>query len=145
MSGGKVILKHVRLISQMQIHIALKLLGSTMISFLLSVNAFGQISQESPQDWILYEKANAMFAQHEFGQALQLYKEAISSAGIFPEAEMGVGDVFFEEGEFQLARDQYEKAYEMRKGFRVPETQYGLLYKLADLFQGRQMYSQMED
>jgi hypothetical protein len=145
MSGGKVILKHVRLISQMQIRIAPKLLGAAMIFFLLSLNTFGQTSQGSPQDWILYEKANAMFAQHEFGQALQLYKEAISSAGIFPEAEMGVGDVFFEEGEFQLARDQYEKAYEMKKGFRVPETQYGLLYKLADLFQSKEMYSQMED
>jgi hypothetical protein len=145
MNGGKVILERVHLISQTQIHTAPKLLGVAVLFFLLSLNIFGQTSQESPQDWILYEKANAMFAEHEFGQALQLYKDAISSAGIFPEAEMGVGDVFFEEGEFQLARDQYEKAYEMRKGFRVPETQYGLLYKLADLFQGRQMYSQMED
>jgi tetratricopeptide (TPR) repeat protein len=148
MSGGKVIFKHVHLsglIDQRQIRNVPKPLSLVLIFFLLSLNAFGQISQGTPEDWILYEKANAMFAQHEYGQALQLYKEAISSAGIFPEAEMGVGDVFFEEGEFELARDQYEKAYEMRKGFKVPETQYGLLYRLADLYQSREMYSQMED
>jgi tetratricopeptide (TPR) repeat protein len=148
MSGGKVISKHVCLSSPRQIRIGPKLLGATTIFFLLSLNglnAFGQNSQGSPQDWILYERANAMFAQREFGQALQLYKEAISSAGIFPEAEMGVGDVFFEEGEFQLARDQYEKAYQMKKAFSVPETQYELLYKLADLYQRKEMYSKMED
>ena len=145
MSGDKVISKHVNFSSQMQKLLGMRLLMAAFVFSLLGLRAFGQISQGTSQDWILYEKANAMFAQREFGQALQLYKEAISSAGIFPEAEMGVGDVLFEEGEFQLARDQYEKAYELRNAFRIPETQYELLYKLADLFQSKEMYSQMED
>ena len=86
-----------------------------------------------------------MAAQHEYGQALQLYKEAISSAGIFPEAEIGIGDVFFEEGEFSLAKDEYEKAYNLRNAFKVAETQYEVLYKLASLYEAREMYKQMED
>jgi len=106
---------------------------------------FGQNLKGNLEDWILYEKGNAMFEHREFGQALQLYKEAISSAGIFPEAEIGIGDVFLEEGEFELARDQYEKAYTLRNAFRVAESRYELLYKLADLYQSKDMYSQTEN
>ncbi len=95
--------------------------------------------------WILYERANAMIAQREYGQALQLYKEAISQAGIFPEAEVGVGDVYLEEGEFDLARTQYEKAYNLRKGFSIADSQYEVLYKLARLFETQEMYRLMED
>lgn len=119
--------------------------GMLVLLLLSNSIAWAQAPAEKPQDWILYERGNAMFAQREFGQALQLYKEAVSSAGIFPEAEMRIGDVFFEEGEFQLAKDQYDKAYNLRKGFEIPETQYEVLYKLADLYLGRQMYSSMED
>jgi Tetratricopeptide repeat len=106
---------------------------------------FAQVSEDRTRDWILYEKANAMIAQHEYGLALELYKEAISAAGIFPEAEIGIGDVLFEEGEFRLARDQYEKAYNLRNAFRVSSMQYDVLYKLADLFENQQMYKKMED
>ena len=86
-----------------------------------------------------------MFAQREYGRALQLYKEALSVAGIFPEAEIGIGDVFFEEGELQLAKEQYEKAYDQKSAFRIADTQYEVLYRLADLYQNENMYNQMED
>jgi hypothetical protein len=76
---------------------------------------------------------------------LQLYKEAISYTGIFPEAEIGIGDVFFEEGEFQLALDQYNKAYTLRNAFRISDSKYMVLYKLSDLYQSKDMYSEMED
>jgi len=110
-----------------------------------AIAVFAQASAGRSEDWILYERANAMVAQHEYGKALQLYKEAIVAAGIFPEAEVGIGDVFFEEGEFQLARMQYEKAYNIKKGFQIPETQYQVLYKLSGLFESREMYRPMED
>jgi len=106
---------------------------------------FAQTSINKSDEWILYERANALAAQHEYGQALQLYKEAISASGIFPEAEIGVGDIFFEEGEFDLAKAQYEKAYSLRNGFRISEMQYEVLYKLADLYEARTMYKPMED
>lgn len=106
---------------------------------------FSQATTGGSADWLLYERANAMASQHEYGKALQLYKEAITAAGILPEAEAGIGDVFFEEGEFDLARDQYEKAYSLRSGFRVSDTQYQILYKLADLYESREMYRPMED
>ena len=64
-----------------------------------AIAVFAQASAGRSEDWILYEQGNAMVAQHEYGKALQLYKEAIAAAGIFPEAEVGIGDIFFEEGE----------------------------------------------
>jgi hypothetical protein len=95
--------------------------------------------------WLLYEQGNTAADQKEYGVALQLYKEAIEGAGIFPEAEVAIGDVYLAEGETSLAQRQYEKAYNMRKSFYVPEKQYDILYKLANLFEIQQRYKQMED
>ena len=44
------------------------------------------------------------YRREEYGEALQQYKNAIASAGIFPEAEMAIGDVYREEGELDLAQ-----------------------------------------
>jgi tetratricopeptide (TPR) repeat protein len=95
--------------------------------------------------WLLYEQANAAMDQREFGRALQLYKEALAAAGVFPEAEIGLGDVYLEEGEVELARAQYEKAYSMRKSFYIPDMQYDISYKLAHMYEGQGLYKLMED
>jgi len=104
--------------------------------------AVGQDRQSAA--WLVFEKANAAMSSKEFGQALQLYKDAISMAGIFPEAELAVGDIYFEEGEIDLARTQYEKAYNLRSAFYIPDTRYDVLYKLADLYEVEELYNQME-
>jgi len=95
--------------------------------------------------WLLYEEGNSAASQKEYGRALQLYKSAIESAGVFPEAEAAIGDVYMEEGEATLAQRQYEKAYDLRKSFYIPDDQYAILYKLANLFELQQLYKQMED
>jgi tetratricopeptide (TPR) repeat protein len=87
------------------------------------------------QNWLLFEQGNAFMSMKEFGKALQYYKDAISAAGIFPEAEMAIGDVYFEEGEFDLAAGQYQKAYNQRKGFYISDSQYDVLYKFARLYE----------
>lgn len=97
------------------------------------------------QSWLLFEQGNAAASQKEYGQALQLYEAAIEGAGQFPEAEAAVGDIYLEEGETGLAQRQYEKAYNLRQSFYVPEMQYQVLYKLADLYEIQQQYKQMED
>lgn len=122
-----------------------------MAELLLSVpgSTFGQdqpLDHKTDQaNWILFERANAMAAQREFGQALQLYKEAISQGGRFPEAEVGIGDVYFEEGELELARQQYEKAYSLRSAFSIADSKYDVLYKLGSLFESQEMFRLMED
>jgi hypothetical protein len=102
-------------------------------------------ADSSNKYWLLYEQGRTAADQKEYGKALQLYKSAIEGAGIFPEAEAAIGDIFLAESEPSLAQRQYEKAYELRKSFYIPENQYDILYKLANLFEMQQQYRQMED
>jgi len=97
------------------------------------------------RNWLLYERGNAASSSKEFGKALQYYKEAVSAAGIFPEAEMAIGDIYFEEGEFSLATSQYQKAYNQRKGFYISDSQYDVLYRLARLHESQELFKLMED
>jgi tetratricopeptide (TPR) repeat protein len=110
---------------------------------LVGVPGFPQ--EKQPAAWLSFEQGNALLARKEFGQALQQYKNAISTAGIFPEAEMAIGDVFKEEGEVDLARRQYEKAYNLRTAFYIADSKYDVLYKLADLFGDQDLFKLMED
>jgi len=95
--------------------------------------------------WLLFEQGNAAMDAKEFGQALKLYQEAILQAGIFPEAEMAIGEVYLEEGETALAIAQYEKAYTIMNAFYIPEMQYDVLYKLAHIYETQELYKKMED
>lgn len=105
----------------------------------------GFAQDKQPASWLLFEQGNALVARKEYGQALQQYKSAISSAGIFPEAEMAIGDVFKEEGELELAEKQYEKAYNLRNAFYISDSKYDVLYRLADLFKDQDLFKLMED
>ncbi|HEY9593020.1 MAG TPA: hypothetical protein VHE79_00985 [Spirochaetia bacterium] len=117
------------------------------IALLLAAGATGLVAADAKQNasWFLYEQGNTAMARREYGEALQLYKEAIAGSGAFPEAEIGLGDIYFEEGETGLAVAQYQKAYNMRKYFYIPDQQYGVLYKLARVYESQRQYKQMED
>jgi tetratricopeptide (TPR) repeat protein len=97
------------------------------------------------ENWLLFEQGNSAAARKEYGLALQLYKEAVLKAGIFPEAEVAIGDIFVEEGEVGLADAQYEKAYNIRSAFYIPDKQYDVLLKLANLYENQGLYKKMED
>jgi hypothetical protein len=115
----------------------------TSILLLVTFAAFSVDTQNA--NWLLYEQGNALMDQREFGRALKLYQEAIKKAGIFPEAELGIGDIYLEEGEIELAIAQYEKAYTIRKSFYIPEMQYTVQYKMASIYEKTEQYKQMED
>ena len=116
-----------------------------LLLFAAAVSAPHAFSDSTDKYWLLYEQGKTAADQKEYGQALQLYMEAIQGAGIFPEAEVAIGDVYMAEGEAALAQKQYEKAYNIRKSFYIPDDQYEILYKLANLFEIQQQYKQMED
>jgi tetratricopeptide (TPR) repeat protein len=114
-----------------------------LVILFVALSADGQDRQS--QNWLLFEQGNAAMSTKEFGKALQYYKDAVSAAGIFPEAEMAIGDVYFEEGEFELAALQYQKAYNQRKGFYISDSQYDVLYRIARLYESQELYKLMED
>jgi tetratricopeptide (TPR) repeat protein len=98
--------------------------------------------------WKLYEQGKARLVDPdgpELGEALLSFQEAIEKrGGTFPEAEMAIGDIYFQEGAFALARRQYEKAYELRNGMEIAEEKYTVLYRLADLHEIQELYADMD-
>lgn len=95
--------------------------------------------------WLLYEEGNRLYEQREYGLALQRYKDAVARAGILPEAEAAIGDVYRVEGELTLALSQYEKAYNHRNSLAVPEQRYEILYRRAAVYRDQELYKLMED
>ena len=107
-----------------------------------------EVLAEDQPAWILYEMGKAELEskdKKDLGEAVNIFRQAIEKAGIYPEAEVALGDIYFIEGEFVLAEKQYKKAYEFRKSFISPDEQYALLYKMAELYKNRKYYMAMED
>ena len=84
--------------------------------------------------WLLMERGLREMDEGEYGRALYLFNKVLDLETWNPEAEMAIGDILFIEGEVELAEEQYEKAYQQRESFIVPEDVYTVLYKLADLY-----------
>ena len=126
------------------------------LSLFMLLAAFACIAQDSGSGtdnfagaWVLYEQGKALLDDPEgpeLGEALLLFHEAIDKrGGIFPEAEMAIGDVYFRERAYALAARQYRKAYDLRSGMEIAEQRYTVLYRLADLYEIQEMYKDMED
>jgi tetratricopeptide (TPR) repeat protein len=115
-----------------------------LVVFLI-LTAAGLMAQAgTAPSWLLYEQGKTWAAQGEFGKALQFYKDAILAAGVMPEADAAIGDVYREEGEFQLAERQYTRAYNLRNALVIPDEKYDILNKWAGLYEDQELYSLME-
>jgi len=118
-----------------------------LFAIILLTGALG--AQESDNDlpyWVLFEKGKYEFERGELGQALMLFQQAREKAGgNYPQAEAAIGDIFFAGQEYSLAEEFYIKAYEHRQAFLTKQEQYGVLLKLALLYENMSAYKQMED
>jgi tetratricopeptide (TPR) repeat protein len=114
------------------------------VAFLLTAAAGLHAGSGDAPPWLLYEQGRSWASQGEFGKALQLYKAAILAAGIMPEAEAAIGDVYRAEGEFQMAERQYTRAYNLKNALAIPAEKYDILYRWAGLYEDQELYSKME-
>jgi tetratricopeptide (TPR) repeat protein len=126
-----------------------RILTFLLLSCLLLVAAFLPAQANNfVESWQLYERGKAELDDPdgpELGEALLSFQEAIDKrGGNFPEAEMAIGDIYYREGAFALAKRQYEKAYELRGGMEIAEEKYSVLYRLADLHEIQEMYADMD-
>jgi tetratricopeptide (TPR) repeat protein len=106
-----------------------------------------EIGQGEEPAWVLYEMGRARQADEENpepGEALYLYRRALEKQGVFPEAEMAIGDIYFAENALELAEEQYKRAYEDRNAFLIPQQKYLLLYRLAALYDREERFGDME-
>lgn len=111
---------------------------------LLATPAATTAEPGSDPAWLLYEEGETWAAQGEFGKALKYYKEAILAAGVMPEAEAAIGDIYRSEGEFELAERQYTRAFNLKNALAVPAVKYDILYRWAGLYEDQELYSKME-
>jgi tetratricopeptide (TPR) repeat protein len=88
---------------------------------------------EHPQ-WLILEYGKRAMEEGEFGVALRYIREALSKEPILPEAEMLIGDIFFEEGNLALAEQQYKKALDQSHQLYILDQRYTILEKLAGLY-----------
>jgi len=101
------------------------LIGAVLLTVILSVGlgqAAGEVSS-SPE----YIKANKMFAEGKFADALALYNGILASPpeGLPPADVYGrIGDCHFRLGNYQKAGDAYRAALEKQKPAERAPTQY---------------------
>jgi tetratricopeptide (TPR) repeat protein len=97
-----------------------------------------------PPGWLLFEQGKAWADEGEYGKALQSFKDAILEAGVMPEADAAIADIYRAEGEFQLADRHFTRAYNLRNALMVPSEKYAILLSWAGLYEDQELYSQME-
>jgi tetratricopeptide (TPR) repeat protein len=108
--------------------------GGILLLFILAGPLAAQvpIDDELPS-WVLYQQGEKAFREGELGIALSYYRVAVEKEITFPEAEVGLGRVFQEEGNHVLALEHYQAAYEARQQLLIPEEQYAILYRTASV------------
>jgi tetratricopeptide (TPR) repeat protein len=68
----------------------------------------------------------------------------ISAMSVFPEADCIIGDVYAIEGDVELAREYYLKAWKNANAMEIPDAKYDILYSLADLALMQEDYDSFE-
>jgi tetratricopeptide (TPR) repeat protein len=101
------------------------------------------IDDELPS-WVLYQQGEKAFREGELGIALSYYRVAVEKEITFPEAEVGMGRVFQEEGNYALALEHYQAAYDARQQLLIPDEQYAILYRIASVYQIQERYLEYE-
>ncbi|NOY08260.1 MAG: tetratricopeptide repeat protein, partial [Spirochaetes bacterium] len=112
-------------------------------SFILfnSFNLFSEDKSNPTAAWIVLEEGRVLLSKSRIGEALKLFQQALNrKRGIYPEADIAIGDVFLEEGEYDLALLHYRSAYKYRSAFTIPDEIYSLLYKMSDIYLTRKNY-----
>lgn len=115
-----------------------------LIFVFFSIPLFPQrVDKESPL-WYLYEKGVQAFRMGNLGESLTYVKRIQEEHGEIPEAVFLMGQIYEKEGEFQFARQYYERALELRKQFYVQEDVYQVQYRLASLYHAQKKYREYE-
>ncbi|MFP4373454.1 MAG: tetratricopeptide repeat protein [Spirochaetaceae bacterium] len=94
---------------------------------------------EGEPAWVTYRQGVHALNARDFGEALRSFRDALATRRPFPEAEAGLGRVFEADGNWELARRQYQRALELSDHFYVPQEEYVVRYRLADIHRNREM------
>lgn len=82
--------------------------------------------------WVVYENGVQHLREGRYGDALRHFRAAASARAPYPEAEVGIGQVFLAEGSVDLALRQFDRALEQAHVFEVPASVYEVRYLIAE-------------
>lgn len=103
------------------------------------------IAQEREPSWLLLEKGKILFEEREFGEALRIFRQVLDRDKINPEPHYWIGRIFEEEGELDLAEQQYRLALDYRRELYVLAEEYTIRERLARLYKIRGDYALFEE
>ena len=109
---------------------------------------FAQDGDAEPS-WLLLELGKRAYDDREYGEALFLFRKVIGSGNgaSVPgssEAEMWIGRIFTQEGEYALAEKQYQRALENLELFYAPGNELTTRYLLSELYARQDEYGSYE-
>ena len=106
-----------------------------------------QVYQDEP-DWLLLERERMAVSAGELGTALTLIRtvqgRADDEGRAHPEADLWIGYIFEQEGEWALAEEQYRRVLENRDALYVAEDAFTVLYRLAGIYEKSSRYGSYE-
>lgn len=109
----------------------------------VSAQALSSTTLKAPP-WLLLDLGKKAFRDKNFGQALDYFRTSIARGGTTPEAEMWIGRVFEEEGELDLAENQYQRALSDASQFQIPAEATTIRYDLARIYNNTSQYGKYE-
>lgn len=99
--------------------------------FVSGSSTISAIDVDSAPGWLVFEKGKQLFDSEDYGDALYHFRKALETIGSSPEVEFWIGRVFEAEGEYVLAKKQYETAIKERRLLLVPDDVLSIRYQLA--------------
>lgn len=98
--------------------------------------------------WLMLEKGRKAVREGELGEALTIFHSALGRAEeegqLLPEADLWLGYIFEQEGEWRLAEEQYRKVLDQKGFLYIPEEAFTVLYRLAGIYENSSRYGSYE-
>ena len=98
--------------------------------------------------WLVMERGRRAVRQGELGEALTIFRGALGRSRKMgrplPEAELWMGYIFEEEGEWQLAEKQYLESLEHKDFLYNLEDVFTILHRLARIYENSSQYGSYE-
>ena len=120
------------------------LVGLVMLCLLLLLVTAPLSAQVREPVWVTVERARRMELEREFGRAIQLYLRVLELDRGNAEATLGLGRVFRDVADPEVARDYFDQALALRDSFVVPEDAVVLRYERAVFFRDLLDYANYE-
>ena len=110
------------------------ILSLQLLLLFISIGAtVSGIDMETAPGWLIFEKGKQMFDSADYGESLFYFRQARDKLGNDAGVDFWIGRVFEAEGQYDLAKKQYQTALEKAGLLEVREEAYEIHYRLAQI------------